>query len=179
VFRDSPAGAETERDEEPEFHLVAAETGRRCASNIGSHLQGTGRMDLTTQILFLFVLALPIASVSWTVTHEDLFREPHEYCVRKSRESASIIARKFYYLFTCEYCFSHYVALLCLLVTRYQLLFQGWRGYVIGEFALVWISNQYISIYNRLRLTIQNERVEIETREEIREQVARPRSVRK
>jgi hemerythrin superfamily protein len=41
---------------------------------------------------------------------------------------------------------------------------------VIGEFALVWIANQYISIYSRLRLTIRNERVEIETKEEIREQ---------
>jgi hemerythrin superfamily protein len=57
-----------------------------------------------------------------------------------------------------------------MLLTRYQLLHPGWRGYVIGEFALVWISNQYISIYNRLRLTIRNERVEIETKEEIREQ---------
>ena len=127
-------------------------------------------MTPTTPILFLFILALPIASVSWTVTHEELFREPHDYCVRKSRECTSFIGRKFYYLLTCEYCFSHYVALAFLLLTRYQLLYPGWRGYVIGEFALVWISNQYISIYNRLRLTIRNERVEIETKEEIREQ---------
>jgi hypothetical protein len=127
-------------------------------------------MTPTTPILFLFILALPIACVSWTVTHEELFREPHDYCVRKSRECTSFIGRKFYYLLTCEYCFSHYVTLAFLLLTRYQLLYPGWRGYVIGEFALVWISNQYISIYNRLRLTIRNERVEIETKEEIREQ---------
>jgi len=127
-------------------------------------------MTPATPILFLFILALPIACVSWTVTHEELFRETHEYCVRKSRECTSFIGRKFYYLFTCEYCFSHYVSLAFVLLTRYQLLYPGWRGYVIGEFALVWVSNQYISIYNRLRLTIRNERVEIETKEQIREQ---------
>jgi len=118
-------------------------------------------MTPATPILFLFILALPIACVSWTVTHEELFRETHEYCVRKSRECTSFIGRKFYYLFTCEYCFSHYVSLAFVLLTRYQLLYPGWRGYVIGEFALVWVSNQYISIYNRLRLTIRNERVEM------------------
>jgi hemerythrin superfamily protein len=127
-------------------------------------------MTPTTPILFLFILALPIACVSWTVTHEELFRETHDYCVRKSKECTSFIGRKFFYLLTCEYCFSHYVALAFMLLTRYQLLYPGWRGYVIGEFALVWVSNQYISIYNRLRLTIRNERVEIETKEQIREQ---------
>jgi len=122
-------------------------------------------METTAPILFLFILALPIACVSWTVTHEELFREPHEYCVRMSRECSSILARKFYYLFTCEYCFSHYVALVVLLLTRYHLLYPGWRGYVIAEFALVWIANIYISIFNRLRLAIRSERVEIETME--------------
>jgi len=136
-------------------------------------------MEQSAQILFLFVLALPIACISWTVTHEDLFREPHEYCVRKSRECSSLLARKFYYLLTCEYCFSHYVALAFLLVTRYQLLYAGWRGYVIAEFSLVWISNLYISIFNRLRLTIRSERVEIETREEIRNRVATQGSLRR
>ena len=82
-----------------------------------------------------------------------------------------MIARKFFYLFTCEYCFSHYVALLMLVITRYTLLYPDWRGYVVAEFSLVWISNQYISIYNRLRLTIKNERVEIETKEEVRNRV--------
>jgi hypothetical protein len=119
----------------------------------------------------LFILAIPVACISWTVTHEDLFRELHEYCVRKSRECSSIPARKFYYLLTCEYCFSHYVALGFLLLTRYQLLYSGWRGYVIAEFSLVWIANVYISIFNRLRLTIRNERVEIETKEKIRDRV--------
>jgi hypothetical protein len=39
-------------------------------------------------------------------------------------------------------------------------------------------TNQYIGIFNRLRLTIRNERVEIETREEIREEVEKDSLVR-
>ncbi len=128
-------------------------------------------MDLHTQVVVLFVLAIPIACVAWTVTHEEIFREPRDYCKRKSEECGTLLQRKFFYLFTCEYCFSHYVALAFLLITRYQLICADWRGYVIAEFALVWVANQYISIYNRLRLTIKSERVEIETREELRDNI--------
>jgi len=119
----------------------------------------------------LFILAIPVACIAWTVTHEEVFRECREFCLQKSQSCRLLIARKFFYLFTCEYCFSHYVALLFLALTRYKLLYPDWRGYVIAEFSLVWISNQYISIYNRLRLTIKSERVEIETKEEVRNRV--------
>jgi hypothetical protein len=128
-------------------------------------------MSLTTQIVTLFVLSIPIACVAWTVTHEEVLREPREYCQRQSQNCRSLLARKFFYLFTCEYCFSHYVALAFLLLTNYTLLYNGWRGYVVAEFALVWISNQYMAIYNRLRLEIKSERVELETQEEVRDQV--------
>jgi hypothetical protein len=30
-------------------------------------------------------------------------------------------------LFTCEYCFSHYVTVFFLLITRYNLLYADWR----------------------------------------------------
>jgi len=128
-------------------------------------------MNLSTQIIWLFVLAIPIACIAWTVTHEEVFREPREYCVEKSKRCRRLVERKFFYLFTCEYCFSHYVALLFLVLTRYKLLYTDWRGYLIGEFALVWVANQYMSIYNRLRLDIKSERVEIETKEVVRDQV--------
>ncbi len=48
-----------------------------------------------------------------------------------------------------------------LIITRYQLLYADWRGYLVGGFALVWIANQYMSVYGRLRLDIKRERVEI------------------
>jgi|SRR5581483_2721343 len=123
-------------------------------------------MSLGFQVAWLFLLAIPIACVAWTVTHEEVFREPREYCKDRSQHSPSPYRRKFFYLFTCEYCFSHYVTIFFLAVTRYKLLFTDWRGYLLALFALVWVANQYMSIYNRLRLDIKHERVEIEEKEE-------------
>ena len=116
-------------------------------------------MDLQTEIVWLFILAIPIASMSWTVTHEEVFREPREYCVRMSKAGRQLVTRKFFYLFTCEYCFSHYITLLMLIVTRYTLLFDDWRGYLISGFALVWIANFYMSIYAFIRVDIKKERM--------------------
>jgi len=122
---------------------------------------------LRLQLLELFVLAIPIACISWTVTHEEVFREPRDYCLRRSQSCRRWYERKFFYLFTCEYCFSHYVAAAFLLITRFKLLFDDWRGYLVGLFALVWIANQYMSIYNRLRLDIKSEKLEGEIKEEV------------
>lgn len=118
-------------------------------------------MPLGLQIAWLFILAVPIACIAWTVTHEEVLREPRDYCARKSESCQRLLQRKFFYLFTCEYCFSHYVAIFFLIITRYKLLYTDWRGYLIAGFALVWIANQYMSLYGRLRLDIKRERVEI------------------
>jgi hypothetical protein len=117
--------------------------------------------SLAHQAAFLLLLAVPIACVSWTVTHEEVFREPREFCKEKSQQAGSLPKRKFFYLFTCEYCFSHYVTALALFFTRFQLLYGGWRGYVCAEFALVLVANVYMSFYNRLRLDIKHENVTI------------------
>jgi hypothetical protein len=37
------------------------------------------------QMLWLFVLAAPIACVAWTVTHEEGFSEFHDWSAKKSR----------------------------------------------------------------------------------------------
>ncbi len=124
-------------------------------------------MDLYGQVATLFLLAIPVACVAWTVTHEEVFREPREFCVDKSKSCRRWYQRKFFYLFTCEYCFSHYVALLFLVLTGYRLLYEGWRGYLVGWFSLVWVANQYMSLYNRLRLDIKGEKIEHEIKEEI------------
>ena len=124
-------------------------------------------MDLYGQVATLFLLAIPVACVAWTVTHEEIFREPREFCVDKSKSCRRWYQRKFFYLFTCEYCFSHYVALIFLILTGYRLLFEGWRGYLVGWFSLVWVANQYMSLYNRLRLDIKGEKIEHEIKEEI------------
>jgi hypothetical protein len=118
-------------------------------------------ISLTHQTAILLLLALPVACVAWTVTHEEVFREPREYCKQKSEQADAISKRKFFYLFTCEYCFSHYVAAFALWIFRFRLLFQGWRGYLVAWFALIWIANIYMSLFNRLRLDIKHENVSI------------------
>jgi hypothetical protein len=70
------------------------------------------------------------------------------------------VQRKFFYLFTCEYCFSHYVTALFLALTNYRLLMDDWRGLLIAFFALVWVANQYMSLFARLRIGIKVERLE-------------------
>ena len=122
-------------------------------------------MGLGLQVAWLLVLAIPVACIAWTVTHEEVFREPRQYCQRECTQAQSVFRRKFFYLFTCEYCFSHYVAAAMLLVARYKLLYEDWRGYLVAFFALVWVANQYMSIYNRLRLDIKHEQVEIKADE--------------
>lgn len=123
----------------------------------------------SADLLTLLMLALPVAAIAWAVTHEELFREFKEYCVNRSENAASLPVRKFFYLFTCEYCFSHYVAAGVLFVTRFTLLFDDWRGYLISWFGLVWVANHLISIYGRLRLGIKSERLEIGLKEAVSE----------
>ena len=127
--------------------------------------------DLDQQIVWLFVLAVPIACIAWTVTHEEVFREPREYCVKKSVKGSTLFVRKFFYLFTCEYCFSHWVALLLLLLTEFRLLYDDWRGYIVSGFSLVWIANHYMSLFGRLRLGIKSERIDVSLKEELRDKV--------
>ena len=119
-------------------------------------------MTLGMQTAYLFVLAIPVACIAWTITHEEVFREPREFCVRYSKQSKSLLTRKFFYLFTCEYCFSHYVAAAMLIITKFQLIFSDWRGYLIGGFALVWIANLYMSLFLLLRTDIKKEKLEAE-----------------
>jgi len=118
-------------------------------------------MPLSQQVIWLFVLALPIASIAWTVTHEEVLREPREFCARKSQDSRSLLWRKFFYLFTCEYCFSHWVAAAFLVITRYKLLFSDWRGYLIALFALVYVANFYIGLFGQVKLEVRKDRAEI------------------
>jgi hypothetical protein len=127
--------------------------------------------ELSHQFAFLILLALPVACISWTVTHEEVFREPREFCRDRSQNCRPLVMRKFFYLFTCEYCFSHYVTLIFLALTHFRLLYEGWRGYAIAWFALVWVANVYMSAFNRLRLEIKHTNIAIATDEAVKEKV--------
>ncbi len=121
---------------------------------------------MTNEIAALFILSIPVACISWTVTHEEIFSDLKNYCVKCSEQSRNVIKRKFFYLFTCEYCFSHYVTALIILITKYQLLYNDWKGYVIAGFSLVWIANIYMSLYARIRVNLKKEKIEADLIEE-------------
>ena len=122
-------------------------------------------MSLGVQLVWLFTLAIPVACVAWTVTHEELFREVNDYATERSENDRRWWVRKFFYLFTCEYCFSHYVAAGMVWLTGFTLLVPGWRGDLLAWLTLVWVANIYMSLYGRLRLDIKRERVEIKAEE--------------
>ena len=125
---------------------------------------------LLHQIVALLILAIPIACVARTVVFEEVLREPREWCKQRSQTCRRLLERKFFYLFTCEYCFSHYVTIFFLFVTRFKLLIDDWRGYVLAFFALVLVANAYLNLYSRLRVDIQQAKVETKkTEKEVNE----------
>lgn len=134
-------------------------------------------MEISTQILYLFVLALPVACISWTVTHEEVFREPREYCEKKATTCTNIFQRKFFYVFTCEYCFSHYISLIFISLTGYTLIYSDWRGFVISFFALVWIANFYMSIFGLVRVGLKKEKAEANLQEEALKEVQEEKKI--
>jgi hypothetical protein len=112
------------------------------------------------QVFWLLILAIPIACLSRTVVFEEIFREPRQWCMDRSKVCKRVFERKFYYLFTCEYCFSHYVTAGFVALTRFRLLLNEWRGYVLAFFALVFIANAYMNLYSRLRVDITQAKAE-------------------
>jgi hypothetical protein len=146
---------------------MAGATGRQAMRLLACRVHFAEPMPMHVQAFWLFILAIPIASLVWTFTHEEIFREAREYCEEHGKLCRGIVKRKAFYVFTCEYCLSHWIALFFVLLTRYRLLLDDWRGLFIAVFALVWVANIYMSVYGRLRLGIKAERKEIEIKEEV------------
>lgn len=114
---------------------------------------------MATHPYWFFILALVVACIAWTITKEEIFREPREYCVKRSKASRLLLKRKLFYMFTCEYCFSHYVTIVLLAITRYKLLYDDWVGYVVAGFAIVFVANVYMSVYNIIRIDLKKEKI--------------------
>ncbi len=123
-------------------------------------------MDILTQIFWLIILSMVVASIAWTVTQEEIFKEWREFCDDRHNNCQSLSQRKFFYIFTCEYCFSHWTTILILLLTGFQLLIDDWRGYILAFFAIPWVANQMMSIYRRLRVGIKHENLKAKIVEE-------------
>ena len=130
---------------------------------------------IAEQLLKLFILAIPVACIAWTVTHEEIFRESREFCVEKSQNCQKLYQRKFFYLFTCEYCFSHYVTLFFLLITGFNIFFDDWRGYLVAFFIIVMIANLYMSLFAYLRQSLKLEKIEAKLKDnewhEVKEEI--------
>ncbi|MBA3312427.1 MAG: hypothetical protein M3552_00450 [Planctomycetota bacterium] len=122
-------------------------------------------------ILALLIHALPIACIAWTVTHEEIFREFNEYCSHRSENCRRLLQRKFFYLFTCEFCFSFWVTAALLLVTGFKVYYADWRGYLLAFFSLPWLANAYMNIYHRLRVDIRKSKAEADQEEASAERV--------
>jgi len=112
---------------------------------------------MVVQLYWLLILSLVVASIAWTVTQETIFEEWRDAAKKKSEEASNILVRKFFYVWTCEYCFSHWVTILVLLISQFRLLIDDWRGYVLSFFVLPWVANQWMSLYRRLRVDIKKE----------------------
>jgi hypothetical protein len=121
--------------------------------------------QLWPQLFWLFALALPVATVTWTITHEEIFREAREYFTTQTHRGP-VIRRKFFYALTCEYCFSHYVTAFFLWLTGYHFLLDDWRGSFLAFFAVTAIANVYMSLFARVRVDIKSERLDIAVKEE-------------
>lgn len=119
-------------------------------------------MPVGEQVFWLLILAIPVACIARTIVYEEVFREPREFCVRKSQTCRSLLQRKFFYLFTCEYCFSHWVTLFFVVITRFKLLIDGWQGYLVSFFALVFVANIYMSLYAMIKVEVTQAKVETE-----------------
>ncbi len=87
-------------------------------------------MQIAETVFSLLILSMAVASIAWTVTQEDIFSELHDVCLRRSKIGKTIIERKFFYVFTCEYCFSHWVTLVIMIVSGFRLLYDDWRGFL-------------------------------------------------
>lgn len=102
-------------------------------------------------LCWLFLLPVAISCVAWTVTKEEIFREWRDYCKARKDSDVCLLLRKFYYVFTCEYCFSHWVTAFFLLITGYRLLLPGIPGFILALFVCVLIANVYMTAYSMLR----------------------------
>ena len=114
-------------------------------------------MPILLQLYWLLILSLVIASISWTVTQEKIFEEWRNAAKKRSDRKDHILIRKFFYVWTCEYCFSHWVTIIVLVITQFRLLIDDWRGYFIAFFVLPWVANVWMSLYRSVRVDIKHE----------------------
>ncbi len=105
-------------------------------------------------IAHTIILAAVVACIAWTVTKEEVFREWREICNR-NKICGALLKRKFFYVWTCEYCFSHWVAFATVLATGHRIGYSDWRGFIVAVFFLVAIANVFMTVYQMSRAALR------------------------
>jgi hypothetical protein len=112
------------------------------------------------QFSWVILLSIPVACITWTITREEVFRRTREYCQRMQGRAKYRLVRRFYYMFTSPYFFSHLVAFAFLWLTHFRLLEPDWRGLIIMGFALVWVANIHMALFDLLLRNLKNDKTE-------------------
>ena len=107
-------------------------------------------------INMLLCLSIAVAVAARTVTKEEVFVEFRNWCHSRCKDNKlSLPMRKICYLFTCQYCFSHWVAGLLVLTTGWTCFLPKPFGWVIGWLSLVGIANIYLVGYEAATLGVK------------------------
>lgn len=119
-----------------------------------------------------FVLAGPVAVMSWAVAKEEVVREFREACKERAADPRrSLLVRKLNYLPTCEYCTSFWVSLLWMFVARTPAVWDDWRGFVLAH-QLVWaLAVGYMTVFQALRVKVREGNANVETTEVVRKKL--------
>ena len=113
-------------------------------------------MGYGNQIAFALILSIPVACITWTITQEELFGEMRSTLTHyQSHHGNSWWRKKLAYVPTCAYCFSHYVAGMLIVLLKFKMLADDWRGYLVSLFTLVLIANVYMTGYQLLRVRLR------------------------
>lgn len=109
-----------------------------------------------SDFLQVCLISLAVFSVSWTVTQEEIFKDFRQVlkdfaCRRKN----SWLCQKLAYLPTCVWCFSHWVAILAVIVSDSKLVTSTCTGYVFSILVMVVLANVYATVYHTSRVLLR------------------------
>lgn len=110
----------------------------------------------------ILVLGLIVSSISWNVTQEELFKDFRDWICAWSKNK-SLAHKKCAYLFTCYYCFAHYVALGVYLMFNEPV----YDSHIIGYFCLLVCAHVELTLFNLLRVVLRWIRAKANTQEAI------------
>jgi hypothetical protein len=99
----------------------------------------------------MILLALVVACITWTITNEEIFRELRDVLRAYAHDDrVAFWKRKLAYLPTCQYCFSHWIAVGVLWMKGFN-LYSGWSGYFLTLFVIVALANGIMTVYELFR----------------------------